>query len=51
MTIPVVVPTSCAAGVPDNRPVVVSNEAHAGRFVTLKVSVSPSGSELVGVNA
>jgi hypothetical protein len=50
MTMPVVVPTCCAAGVPDNRPVVVSNEAHAGRFATLNVSGSPSGSLADGVN-
>ena len=50
MTMPVVVPTCCAAGVPDNLPVAVSNDAHVGRFETLNVSVSPSGSLAVGVN-
>ena len=42
------VPTLAAAGVPSNRPVVVLNVAHAGRFVMLKVSESPFGSLAVG---
>ena len=39
-----------AVGVPVRRPVVVLNEAHAGRFAMLNVSVLPSGSLAVGVN-
>ena len=37
-------------GVPERRPVVSSNSAHVGRLLMLNVSVSPSGSEAVGVN-
>ena len=51
MTMPAVVPTSPAPGVPDSAPVLVLNAAHAGLFVMLKVSVLPSGSLAVGVNA
>src|SRR5262245_30173685 len=50
ITMPVVVPTLAWPGVPVSRPVAVSNEAHAGRFVMLNVSVLPSGSEAVGWN-
>jgi hypothetical protein len=39
-----------AVGVPDKRPVVGENVAHAGRFWILNVSTSPSGSLAVGVN-
>src|SRR5262245_27627561 len=45
------VPTFAAVGAPANRPVAVLNVAQAGRFVMLKVSVPPSGSLAVGVNA
>jgi hypothetical protein len=45
-----VVPTAAAPGVPHNCPVALSNAAHAGRFVIVYVSVSPSGSLVVGVN-
>src|SRR5690349_12193945 len=48
MTIPLVVPTCWAAGVPDTRPVAVSNDAQAGRFEMPNVSVSPSGTLAVG---
>jgi hypothetical protein len=44
------VPTSLASGVPWRRPVVVENDAHAGRFATSNVSVSSSASSAVGVN-
>ena len=44
------VPTFALVGVPCNRPVVVLNVAHAGRFVMLKVSVPPSASLAVGWN-
>ena len=40
-----------APGVPCNVPFVGLNVAQAGRFVMLKVSVPPSGSLAVGVNA
>ena len=46
-----VVVTSLAAGVPLNRPVVVLNAAHDGLFAIENVSVWPSGSDAVGVNA
>src|SRR5436190_23985110 len=39
-----------AVGVPCSWPVAALNVAQAGRFVMLKVSVSPSGSLAVGVN-
>jgi hypothetical protein len=45
------VPVCALLGVPDNRPVVVLKAAQAGLFVMLKVSVLPSGSRAVGVNA
>src|SRR5688572_19156645 len=45
------VPTFAAVGVPANRPVAVLKVAQVGRFVMLKVSVPPSGSLAVGVNA
>ncbi len=52
MTMPVVVPTCCAPGVPDNRPVAASNDAQGGVTSMLNVNVSPlSGSLAVGVNA
>jgi hypothetical protein len=44
------VPTFALVGVPCNRPVVVLNVAHVGRFVMLNVSVPPSGSLAAGVN-
>ena len=49
MTMPLVVPTCCAAGVPDSRPVAVSNDAQAGGFAMLNVNGSPSASLAVGV--
>jgi hypothetical protein len=42
------VPTSLAPGVPDNRPVLVLNVAHAGLFWMLNASVSPSASAALG---
>src|SRR5690606_10781894 len=39
------VPTCDALGVPVNAPVVVLNEAHAGRLVIDQLSARPSGSE------
>ena len=42
------VPTSAAAGVPLNRPVVVSNAAHEGLPVMAKVSVLALASEALG---
>jgi hypothetical protein len=51
MTIPLVAPTSAGPGVPDSRPVAELNEAQAGALATLNVSVLPSGSDAVGVNA
>src|SRR5882672_1675780 len=45
-----VVPTSPAAGVPDRRPVPMSNAAQPGAPVTVKVNTSPSASCAVGVN-
>jgi len=50
MTMPVVVPTSPAPGVPASKPVAVLNVAHAGRFAMLNVNVLPSGSLAVGRN-
>ena len=54
IAMPLCVPTSPAAGVPQSRPVTVSNCAQAGLPVTEKTSVWPSGSddlrdEFVGV--
>ena len=43
------VPTLPAPGVPDSVPVLLLKLSHAGRFATLKVSLSPSGSEAAGV--
>jgi hypothetical protein len=43
------VPTALLVGVPDKRPFVLLNDAHAGKFDTLKERVSPSGSLAVGV--
>src|SRR5215218_3143661 len=43
------VPTLLAPGVPDNRPVLVLNVAHAGLFWMLNASVSPSASAAVGM--
>jgi len=50
ITMPLFVPTSLAAGVPCNRPVVVLNVAHAGLLVIENVNESPSGSLAVGWN-
>jgi hypothetical protein len=44
-------PAELAEGVPDRRPVELLKDAQAGRLAMLKVSVSPSGSDAVGVNA
>ena len=44
-------PVCALLGVPDSLPVVVLNAAQAGLFVMLNVSVLPSGSLAVGVNA
>jgi len=40
-----------APGVPDKRPVLVSNAAQEGRFAIVKVRGSPSASAAVGWNA
>jgi hypothetical protein len=45
------VPVCVLLGVPDSLPVVVLKAAQAGLFAMLKVSVLPSGSLAVGVNA
>src|SRR5688572_16831966 len=45
------VPTLAVAGVPLSRPVVVLKAAQLGRFAIANVSVPPSGSLAVGVNA
>ena len=45
------VPVCALLGVPDSLPVVVLNAAQAGLFAMLNVSVLPSGSRAVGVNA
>jgi hypothetical protein len=50
MTIFEYVPTLAAVGVPLRSPVDAVNVAHVGRFVMLYVSLSPSGSEPVGLN-
>ena len=50
ITMPVVIPTSPAPGVPCSKPVEVLNVAHAGRFAMLNVSVLPSASAAVGRN-
>jgi hypothetical protein len=50
MTMDGIVPTSDAAGVPYNAPVVESKEAQAGRPWILKLNVSPSASLVVGLN-
>jgi hypothetical protein len=50
MTMPLVAPTCPAPGVPESRPVAVSNVAQAGGFVMLNVRGLPSGSLAVGVN-
>ena len=47
---PLYVPTSPSVGIPDSLPVADSNVAQRGMFCTLKVSVSPSGSDALGVN-
>src|SRR4029453_5348931 len=44
-----VVPASPAAGVPESVPSVVLNDAHEGLLVMLKVSLSRSSSEAVGL--
>ena len=48
MTMPLVVPTCCAAGAPDSRPVAVSKDAQTGGFAMLNVNGSASGSLAVG---
>ncbi len=48
MTIPRCVPMSLGCGVPDNSPVTVLNDAQSGRFCTLNVIGSLSGSDAVG---
>lgn len=45
-----VVPTCCAVGVPDNRPVVLLKLAHAGLLLMEYVSDCPSGSDATGRN-
>jgi len=45
------VPTCALVGVPDNRPVDVSNVAQLGRLEMLNVNRSSLGSVAVGVNA
>jgi hypothetical protein len=50
IAMPLVAPTSPAAGVPVSAPVLVLKLAQAGLFVMLNVRVSPSGSLAVGVN-
>ena len=45
----VYVPTSAAAGVPDNSPVALLKVAQLGVFFTLKVSAAPLGSVVAGV--
>ena len=51
ITMPVVVPTFAAVGVPVRAPVAVLNCAHDGLFTIVNVSVSPlSASLAVGVN-
>ena len=44
------VPALALVGVPDNWPVAVLNDAHAGRFAIENVSLSPSPSAAVGRN-
>jgi hypothetical protein len=44
------VPTSVAAGVPDNWPVEVLNDAQVGWFMIENVRVPPLGLDAVGVN-
>ena len=44
-------PTSPAAGVPERRPVTVSNEAQDGVPVIEKTRVCPSGSAACGTNS
>src|ERR1700732_1751034 len=43
------VPACADVGAPDSVPLVVLKLAQAGRFCTLNVSLSPSGSDAVGV--
>ena len=50
IVIPFVTPTSVDAGVPDRRPVAVSNAAHVGLFAIENVSVPPSPPDAAGVN-
>ena len=50
MEIPEKSPLIEAPGVPDNLPVDVLNDAHAGRLLILNVSESPSASVAVGRN-
>jgi len=49
IVIPLVVPTSVLPGEPLIAPLVLSNIAHEGRLVTVKLRVSPSASLAVGV--
>src|SRR5690606_38372696 len=51
MTMPSYVPTSSSPGSPASSPVDASKLAQAGAFSTLKISVSPSRSDAVGMNA
>ena len=51
MTMLEYVPTADFAGVPASRPVLLLKLAQGGRLATEKVSVLPSGSLAVGVNA
>ena len=44
------VPTFAAAGVPESRPVVVSNVAHDGLPAMANVRVPPAASEALGWN-
>jgi len=48
--IPADEPTLLSAGVPERRPVAVSNSAQAGRFAIEKPSASPSASAATGTN-
>jgi ethanolamine ammonia-lyase small subunit len=50
ITMPVYVPTLGAVGVPESRPVVVSNVAHDGLPAMENVRVPPAASEALGWN-